>query len=100
MDYFTKWVEAKPFVRVTGQHIKTFVWEHIVCWFGLPSYIESDNGRQFAENPFKNGVKICISFKFYNSNVYKHQMLWLKLYDKNQETNSLIFFLNGNSLII
>ncbi|KAK1426837.1 hypothetical protein QVD17_15517 [Tagetes erecta] len=53
VDYFTKWVEAKPLVKITGQHVKTFVWEHIVCRFGLPLYVVSDNGRQFADNPFK-----------------------------------------------
>ncbi|KAK1433246.1 hypothetical protein QVD17_10155 [Tagetes erecta] len=53
VDYFTKWVEAKPLAKITGQQVKTFVWEHIVCRFGLPLYIVSDNGKQFAENLFK-----------------------------------------------
>jgi hypothetical protein len=53
VDYFTKWVEAKPLVTITGQQVKRFMWDHIVCRFGLPLYIVTDNGRQFAENPFK-----------------------------------------------
>ena len=31
IDYFTKWVEAKPLASVTGRHIEKFVWEHIIC---------------------------------------------------------------------
>ncbi|KAK1409583.1 hypothetical protein QVD17_36110 [Tagetes erecta] len=58
VDYFTKWVEAKPLAKITGQQVKTFVWEHIVCRFGLPLYIVSDNGKQFAENPFKK----CLTY--------------------------------------
>ncbi|XP_071700086.1 uncharacterized protein [Rutidosis leptorrhynchoides] len=44
IDYFTKWVEAKPLSTITGRKILTFVWEDIVCCFGLPREIVSDNG--------------------------------------------------------
>ncbi|GJV93961.1 reverse transcriptase domain-containing protein [Tanacetum coccineum] len=47
MDYFTKWVEAKPVATITGNQVKKFVWENIVCRFGLPGEIISDNGKQF-----------------------------------------------------
>ncbi|GJS70476.1 reverse transcriptase domain-containing protein [Tanacetum coccineum] len=36
IDYFTKWVKAKPLISITGKHMKKFVWEHIVCRFGRP----------------------------------------------------------------
>ncbi|GJW12496.1 reverse transcriptase domain-containing protein [Tanacetum coccineum] len=52
IDYFTKWIEAKPVATITGNQIKTFVWENIVCRFGLPGDIISDNGKQFQDNPF------------------------------------------------
>ncbi|KAI3825920.1 hypothetical protein L1987_07661 [Smallanthus sonchifolius] len=53
IDYFTKWIEAKPLATITGQQVQRFVWENIVCRFGLPKELVSDNGKQFAENPFK-----------------------------------------------
>lgn len=53
VDYFTKWVEAKPLAKISGAEVKKFVWENIVCRFGLPMVIISDNGKQFAHNPFK-----------------------------------------------
>ncbi|KAK1406979.1 hypothetical protein QVD17_38589 [Tagetes erecta] len=53
IDYFSKWIEAKPLATITGQQIKKFAWENIVCRFGIPGIIVSDNGKQFAENPFK-----------------------------------------------
>ncbi|GKA54669.1 reverse transcriptase domain-containing protein [Tanacetum coccineum] len=52
IDYFTKWVEAKPLISTTGRHMEKFVWEHIVCRFGRPQIIISDNGKQFAEGTF------------------------------------------------
>ncbi|GJY23977.1 reverse transcriptase domain-containing protein [Tanacetum coccineum] len=54
IDYFTKWIEAKPVATITGNQVKKFVWDNIVCRFGLPGEIVSDNGKQFCENPFKD----------------------------------------------
>ncbi|GJV43679.1 reverse transcriptase domain-containing protein [Tanacetum coccineum] len=65
MDYFTKWIEAKPVVTITGNQVKKFVWENIVCRFGLPGEIISDNGKQFRDNPFKDWCeKLCIQQHF------------------------------------
>ncbi|GJW16388.1 reverse transcriptase domain-containing protein [Tanacetum coccineum] len=65
MDYFTKWIEAKPVATITGNQVKKFVWENIVCRFGLPGEIISDNGKQFRDNPFKDWCeKLCIQQHF------------------------------------
>ncbi|GKD99985.1 reverse transcriptase domain-containing protein [Tanacetum coccineum] len=53
IDYFTKWIEAKPLARITGKDVKKFVWDNIVCRFGLPRIIVTDNGTQFVNDPFK-----------------------------------------------
>ncbi|GJX31920.1 reverse transcriptase domain-containing protein [Tanacetum coccineum] len=54
IDYFTKWIEAKPVATITGNQVKKFIWDNIVCRFGLPGEIVSDNGKQFCDNPFKD----------------------------------------------
>ena len=54
IDYFTKWIEAKPLATITGNQVKKFVWDNIVCRYGLPGEIVSDNGKQFRDNPFKD----------------------------------------------
>ncbi|GJW31520.1 reverse transcriptase domain-containing protein [Tanacetum coccineum] len=65
MDYFTKWIEAKPVATITGSQVKKFVWENIVCRFGLPGETISDNGKQFRDNPFKDWCeKLCIQQHF------------------------------------
>nr|GEX12950.1 reverse transcriptase domain-containing protein [Tanacetum cinerariifolium] len=38
----------------TDTQVKKFVWDNIVCRFGLSGEIVSDNGKQFNDNPFKN----------------------------------------------
>nr|GFB94080.1 hypothetical protein [Tanacetum cinerariifolium] len=43
MDYFTKWIEAKAVATITGGQVKKFVWDNIVCHFGIPGEIISDN---------------------------------------------------------
>ncbi|GJV94666.1 hypothetical protein Tco_1187433 [Tanacetum coccineum] len=61
IDYFTKWIEAKPLATITGAQVKKFIWDNIVCRFGLPGEIISDNGKQFRDNPFKDWCeKLCI----------------------------------------
>ena len=47
MDYFTKWAKAEPLATITEQEIRDFVWRNIVCRFGIPRSLVSDNGKQF-----------------------------------------------------
>ncbi|GJV51943.1 reverse transcriptase domain-containing protein [Tanacetum coccineum] len=54
IDYFTKWIEAKAVATITGNQVKRFVWDNIVCRFRLPGEIFSDNRKQFCDNPFKD----------------------------------------------
>ncbi|GKA93786.1 reverse transcriptase domain-containing protein [Tanacetum coccineum] len=65
IDYFTKWIEARAVATITGNQVKRFVWDNIVCRFGLPGKIVSDNGKQFCDNPFKDLVlRISITQRF------------------------------------
>ena len=57
IDYFTKWVEAKPLAKITQQNAKKFVWKSIVCQFGVPRVLVLDNGRQFNNTPFRDFCK-------------------------------------------
>ncbi|GJY66537.1 reverse transcriptase domain-containing protein [Tanacetum coccineum] len=54
VDYFTKWIEAKPLAKTTGKEVKKFVWDNIICRFGLPKIIVTDNGTNFIHDPFKS----------------------------------------------
>ncbi|GJT08279.1 reverse transcriptase domain-containing protein [Tanacetum coccineum] len=65
IDYFTKWIEAKAVATITGNQVKRFVWDNIVCRFGLPGEIVSDNGKQFCDNPFKDWcTRLSITQRF------------------------------------
>ncbi|GJW53369.1 reverse transcriptase domain-containing protein [Tanacetum coccineum] len=65
MDYFTKWIEAKAVATISGGQVKKFVWDNIVCRFGLLGEIVSDNGKQFSDNPFKDWCeKLNITQRF------------------------------------
>ncbi|GJR64290.1 reverse transcriptase domain-containing protein [Tanacetum coccineum] len=44
---------------------KQYVWDNIVCRFGLPGEIVSDNGKQFCDNPFKDWcARLSITQRF------------------------------------
>ncbi|PKA46093.1 hypothetical protein AXF42_Ash015384 [Apostasia shenzhenica] len=48
VDYFTKWIEAKPLTHPTAQNFENFLWANIVCRYGIPMAIITDNGTPFA----------------------------------------------------
>ncbi|GFY91128.1 hypothetical protein Acr_07g0013240 [Actinidia rufa] len=53
IDYFTKWIEAQPLAKITEKKTWDFVWKHLVCRFGIPRVIISDNARQFDNDKFR-----------------------------------------------
>ncbi|GJY32253.1 reverse transcriptase domain-containing protein [Tanacetum coccineum] len=57
--YFTKWIEAKPVATITGNQVKKFVWDNIVCIFGLPGEIHPQaNGLvERAHRSLGEGIK-------------------------------------------
>ncbi|RDY11318.1 hypothetical protein CR513_04041, partial [Mucuna pruriens] len=56
VDYFTKWVEAESIAIISAERVKRFLWKKIICRFGLPAEIVSDNGTQFAS---KTTAEFC-----------------------------------------
>jgi hypothetical protein len=48
VDYFTKWIEAEPVATISAEKVKKFYWQKLICRFGIPKYIVSDNGTQFT----------------------------------------------------
>jgi hypothetical protein len=36
VEYFTKWVEAKPVTNTTSATIQKFFWQNIICFYGDP----------------------------------------------------------------
>ncbi|KAK1431626.1 hypothetical protein QVD17_08115 [Tagetes erecta] len=57
VDYFTKWTEAKPLTTISALQVKKFLWEHIVCRFGVPLCLVTDNGTQFADKSIQKWCK-------------------------------------------
>ena len=54
IDYFTKWVEAKTLATITERNIRSFVWRNIICRYGIPRVLISDNGKQFDNSAFRD----------------------------------------------
>jgi hypothetical protein len=54
IDYFTKWVEAEPLTNIRGATCVKFCWENLICRYGIPKTIVTDNGAQFENDPFKS----------------------------------------------
>jgi hypothetical protein len=53
VEYFLKWIEAKPLATITSAIVQKFFWQNIVCCFGAPKAIKVDIGTQFDAETFK-----------------------------------------------
>ena len=56
-DYFTKWVEAEAYHQVRDREVKNFIWKNVICRFGVPKEIVTDNGSQFISFDFQDFCK-------------------------------------------
>ncbi|XP_061965340.1 uncharacterized protein LOC133689500 [Populus nigra] len=64
IDYFTKWVEASSYVHVTQKVVKCFIEKDLICRYGSPEKIVTDNAQNF------NGkiiTELCVKWKIKHS---------------------------------
>ncbi|KAG8488270.1 hypothetical protein CXB51_018004 [Gossypium anomalum] len=73
IDYFTKWVEAASYVNVTKSAVGKFLKKEIICRYGMPERIISDNALNLNNSVI---VEVCRQFKIkhHNSSPYRPKM--------------------------
>lgn len=73
IDYFTKWVEAETFAKVTERMVARFIKHNIICRHGLPESLVTDNAKNLNSALID---KLCTQFKInhQNSTIYRPQM--------------------------
>jgi hypothetical protein len=49
-----KWAEVEPLTTITTMDMKNFLWELVVCRYGIPHFLVIDNGMQFDYKPFRD----------------------------------------------
>ncbi|KAG8474326.1 hypothetical protein CXB51_033841 [Gossypium anomalum] len=73
IDYFTKWVEAASYANVTKSAVSRFLKKKIICRYGMPERIISDNALNLNN---KTIAEVCSQFKIkhHNSSPYHPKM--------------------------
>ena len=73
IDYFTKWVEAASYANVTRKVVTKFIQRKIICRYGLPSRIITDNATNLNN---KMMSELCEEFKIqhHNATPYRPKM--------------------------
>jgi len=73
IDYFTKWVEAASYANVTKQVVVKFFKNQIICRYGVPSRIITDNGTNLNNKMMR---ELCDDLKIehHNSSPYRPHM--------------------------
>lgn len=65
IDYFTKWVELASYANVTKQVVARFLKHDIICRYGIPNKIITDNGSNLNNKMMK---------EHHNSSPYRPKM--------------------------
>ena len=65
IDYFTKWVEAVFYKSVTKKVVADFIQNNLICIFGGPESIITDNGANLNSHLMR---EICEQFKITHQN--------------------------------
>nr|XP_004229123.1 uncharacterized protein LOC101252425 [Solanum lycopersicum] len=73
IDYFTKWVKAVTYKSVTMKVVVDFVRNNLICRFGVPASVITDNGANLNSYFMRD---ICEQFKIIHrkSTAYRPQM--------------------------
>ena len=71
-DYFNKWIEAEAFASIKDKDVTQFIWKNIVCRFGIPQSIMSDNGPQFDSQAYRNFWQELKIKNLYSTPRYSH----------------------------
>ncbi len=48
MNYFSRWLEARLLKAANANTVATFLYEKIICRFGVPRILQSDRGTHFV----------------------------------------------------
>ena len=86
VDYFTKWVEAEPLATITAKKLKDFVFKNIVCRYGIPHTLISDNGKKFDNEELSNFAMSWVFIKNLPQSQDRKQTVNLKLSTKPSST--------------
>jgi len=65
IDYFTKWVEAASYASVTRKVVTKFIKRELICRYGLPSKIITDNATNLNNQMM---AELCEGFKIQHHN--------------------------------
>ncbi|XP_022041452.1 uncharacterized protein LOC110944036 [Helianthus annuus] len=59
IDYFTKWIEAKPLAKITREQTRRFVLDIIICRYGVPKELGVITASNLLESPSGHGASRC-----------------------------------------
>jgi hypothetical protein len=63
----------KPLINITSSTLMKFLWQNIICQFGVPKEITVDNAKQFDCDLFKGlcyqiGIEATFALVYHQSN--------------------------------
>ncbi|GKV45379.1 hypothetical protein SLEP1_g52470 [Rubroshorea leprosula] len=75
MDYFTKWVEARPLSSLTSKKVEDFVFSSIIYRYGIPNQIVFTSVYHPESNGMVESINKCI-LEGIKSRLEQHKAKW------------------------
>ncbi len=57
IDYFSRWPKVRPLKAANADTVATFLYEEIICRFGVPWTLQSDRGTHFVNEVIQRLTK-------------------------------------------
>ncbi|XP_074326758.1 uncharacterized protein LOC141664703 [Apium graveolens] len=93
VDYFIIWAEAMPLATIRAKKIRDFVFNSIMCRFGIPYMLVSDNGKHFNSKEFYGPVEVGSGSlrrdRYTEEDAEVNQRLHLDLLEETRENSQL-----------
>ena len=66
IDYFTKWIKARPLQENMANEVEKFTWKHLICLYDLPYVIITYKDTQFIAPIYEDyltrlGIKYLVT---------------------------------------
>ncbi|XP_042437207.1 uncharacterized protein LOC122023191 [Zingiber officinale] len=102
VDYISKWVEAEALARITEDAVIQFLWKNILCRFGIPHKLVSEQWKtEVVNREIVRGLKIKLDHVGGNWVEELSSILWAYRITPRESTGLITFHLvYGNEAVV
>ncbi|XP_071708783.1 uncharacterized protein [Rutidosis leptorrhynchoides] len=100
IDFFTKWVEAKPLKKITSKKIRDFLWESIVCSFTSVGHPQGNGQCEVTNRDIFHEIKARLGKQRKGWVEQLPKVFWAHRTAPKNSTGALISLVYGSEVVL